>query len=129
IRSHVWPGFHSGCTAFQCQTPVATSRMPRTLLVLARAKALSCGPMQPLLHPSVMQPAKPRNQLRHAPAITGVGLREGFEHEPFLDMDPDLDEDDTDGHQHKPSPESDQKDATDQHPKEAREASTARSRI
>src|SRR5207245_5027800 len=67
-----------------------------------------------------MQSTKSRNELWDPPTISGVGVGEGREHEPFLHMDPDLDEHETDGQQHQPVPEPDQEDGTEQHPEENR---------
>ena len=72
---------------------------------------------------------KSRNQLWHPPTVSGIRLGEGREHEPFLDVDPDLDENETDRQGDQQVSESDQKGGTEQHPEQARMDRMARDTV
>lgn len=76
-----------------------------------------------------MQSTKSWNELWHPATIWGVRLGERREHETFLDVDSDLDENETDWQQHQPVPESDQKNSTERHPEKARVDRMARDTI
>jgi hypothetical protein len=76
-----------------------------------------------------MQATESWNELWHPATISGVRLGECREHETFLDVDSDLDENETDRQKHQPMPESDQKNSTGRHPEQARVDRMARDAI
>ena len=76
-----------------------------------------------------MQSTKSRNELWHPATISGVRLGERREHEAFLHVDSQLEENETDRQQHQPVPESDQKNGAEHHPEQARVDRMARDTI